>query len=122
MKAWRQYIIDKMTNKTTMSIVPLFFNYANETLIANYLEENLASFLQMSKKDSYYILSCKIFQYPNRVISVRLVISMCYKVPESDRSNEVDPDLYQTQVAEDEDEEQKGLLTLSKFDKKDDDN
>ncbi len=111
-----------MTNKTTMSIVPLFFNYANETLIANYLEENLASFLQMSKKDSYYILSCKIFQYPNRVISVRLVISMCYKVPESDRSNEVDPDLYQTQVAEDEDEEQKGLLTLSKFDKKDDDN
>jgi hypothetical protein len=113
MEEWRKYIIQKMTNKVTVAIVPLYFNYANETLIANYVEDNIADFIQRSKKDSYFVLTCKIFQYPNRVLSVRLLISMFYKVTENERDDTVDPDLYQTDIgglADIKDEEEKGLL------------
>jgi hypothetical protein len=113
MEEWRKYIIQKMTNKVTVAIVPLYFNYANETLIANYVEDNIADFVQRSKKDSYFVLTCKIFQYPNRVLSVRLLISMFYKVTENERDDTVDPDLYQTDIgglADIKDEEEKGLL------------
>ncbi len=113
MEEWRKYIIQKMTNKVTLATIPLFFNYANETLIANYVEDNVTDFIQRSKKDSYFVLTCKIFQYPNRVLSVRLLISMFYKVTENERDDTVDADLYQTDLgilADINDEEEKGLL------------
>jgi centrosomal protein CEP76 len=112
MEKWREYVIHKMTNKVTLVIVPLFFNYANETLISTYVEENCAEFIQKSKKDSYFVLTCKIFQYPNRVISVRLLIAMFYKVSEAERDDSIDKDLYQTDVGdlEEEDDEKEKLI------------
>lgn len=113
MEAWRDYVKHKMTNKITMSIIPIFFNYANETLISTYIEENCLDFIQKFKKDSYFIITCKILQYPNRVLSVRLILSMCYKVPEDERDDSIDPDLYQTEVDANGDEENENLLLES---------
>ena len=79
MKEWSKVFKEKLSHKTTIEINPLFFNYANDGLICNYVEDNLAHFLQKSRKDSYFVLSCKIFQYPNRVLSVRVVIANFYK-------------------------------------------
>jgi hypothetical protein len=99
MEAWRLFVREKMTNKISLSIIPLFFNYCNETMIASYIEENVSDFLQKSQKDSYFVVTCKILQYPNRVLSVRLIIAFCYKVPSDERNDEeIDKDLYQTQI------------------------
>jgi len=85
---WSKYFKEKLSHKTTIEMVPLYFNYANDGLICNYLEENMGSFVQKSRKDSYFVLSCKIFQYPNRVLSVRVVIANFYKSDiETDKLN-----------------------------------
>lgn len=126
MKLWREHIMDKMPNKNTLTFIPLFFNYANETLISTYIEENCTDFLYKNKKDQYYVITCKIFQYPNRVLSVRLIICCFYKAPESERPikdengvliDAFDQDLYQTEVEWDAEDEQVKLL-LEKNSKK----
>ena len=104
-EAWRKYVESK-NNHITFSLLPLQFNYANETLISTFIDDNCSSFILKNKKDLYLVLSCKIFQYPNRVISVRIVIANCFKVGENDRAKE-DDNIYQTQVGENIEDEDK---------------
>ena len=108
MEAWRLFVMEKMTNKISLSMIPLYFNYSNETMIASYIEENVSDFVKKSQKDSYFVVACKILQYPNRVLSVRLTIALCFKVPTDERTDEIDADLYQTEIdLEEENEENK---------------
>jgi hypothetical protein len=106
--SWQQYVKDKMMNKIRLSMIPFYFNYANETLISSYIEDNCVSFLQSSKKEPVFIITCKIFQYPNRVLSVRVLISVYSKISQEDYSDEIDRDIYQTTI-EDEEEGNKLL-------------
>jgi hypothetical protein len=111
MTNWHNYFKEKMPNKTTISIFPLYFNYANETLISNYIEENCQEFINNSTKDTYFILTCKIFQYPNRILCVRIIVSLFYKKSDPGDWDNIDDDLFQTEMGEEESEnliEEKG--------------
>ena len=76
---WKNLIESKLNNNK-FSCLPLKFNYYNEDTIQKFIEENCASFIQYPKKHIYYHISCKLFQYSNRLLSVRINICITYNL------------------------------------------
>src|SRR5438128_45356 len=97
---WNNFMNEKWnSNKVRLSIMPLFFNYANDLFIGNYIKETLTSFLQNSQRKSpIWMPTVKIFQYPNRVISVRVIICVFSKISKDESTSDIDDDIFQTDI------------------------
>jgi centrosomal protein CEP76 len=92
---WSEVIKQKIPHLHRFAILSLFFNYTYEQGIANYIEENCKQFLQSARKNCYILFAIKVFQYPNMILSVRILLGIIYKINEEDfveRSNKI----YQT--------------------------
>ena len=96
---WNKYFIEKMNNRTKCYLLPLCFNYMND--IQNYLF-NCQEFLFKNLKDGFIMLVCKIFQYPNKVLSIRIMIMLCSKTQED--LKEPEREFYQVTDYDDEEE------------------
>jgi hypothetical protein len=96
-KEWHEYMKTKLPNKVRFTILPLFFNYTNETSISNFIEENCAGFIKSFAKNQTFVITCKLFEYPNRIMSVRFIISVFIKIGENERtqSSNIDANVYQ---------------------------
>ena len=79
LRIWNKHFIEKMNNRTKCSILPLSFIYSND--IHNFLF-NCQDFLFKNLKDGFIMIVCKIFQYPNKVLSIRVIIMLCSKTQE----------------------------------------
>ena len=95
-KNWVKVLKSRM-GKERMTFLPIHFNYFNEDKIVRYLEENCRAYVENSLKNINLIVSCKIFQYPNRIISTRLTICTIYKISYEDLIEEADPLIFQTE-------------------------
>lgn len=71
---WKKNFNEIMRKKYVHKIYPLFFNYFSETLISSYIQENCADFINDPNKTISFMIGCKIFQYPNRILSVRIIL------------------------------------------------
>jgi len=71
---WKKNFNSVMRKKYVHKIYPLFFNYFSETLISSYIQENCTEFINDSNKSVFFMIACKIFQYPNRILSVRIIL------------------------------------------------
>jgi len=71
---WKKNFNMLMRKKYVHKIYPLYFNYFSETLISLYIEENCQDFINDPNKTISFMIACKIFQYPNRVLSVRIIL------------------------------------------------
>ena len=96
---WNKYFIEKMNNRTKCYLLALCFNYMND--IQNYLF-NCQEFLFKNLKDGFIMLVCKIFQYPNKVLSIRIMIMLCSKTQED--LKEPEREFYQVTDYDDEEE------------------
>lgn len=94
-KNWRRLLQNKM-GKERITFLPIHFNYTNDDLIQKFIVENCSGYLQNSIKNITFIVSCKIFQYPNRVLSVRVILCTLYKISEEDSKDECEPLIFQT--------------------------
>ncbi len=84
---WKTKFKKELPNKVKYTYFPLFFNYTNENLISTYIEENSSDIFKFQNKNQIFILGCKIFEYPNRIMSVRIIISWYMKVGEHEFEN-----------------------------------
>jgi hypothetical protein len=102
---WDTYLKSKLPNNITFRLIPLHFNYFYEANITNFIEEKLLSFLKVKEKSQQFYIICKIFQYPNRVLSIRLALAYHFKIS-SERKipEEIDNDIYQFSMDEEEDQ------------------
>jgi len=71
---WKKNFHTFMRKKYVHKIYPLFFNYFSETLISSYIQENCTDFINDANKTVSFMVGCKIFQYPNRILSVRIIL------------------------------------------------
>ena len=71
---WKTNFDMIMKKKYTHKILPLFFNYFSENLISSYIQENCLDFLNETNKTVTFTIACKIFQYPNKILSVRILL------------------------------------------------
>jgi hypothetical protein len=101
---WYKNFKTKLPNKIRLSFQPLFYNHTNEGIISTHIEENCAEFLKSFGKNQTFMTSCKIFEYPNRIMSVRIVISVYTKISENDRTqqdSDIDDNVYQMTIEND---------------------
>lgn len=75
----------------------MHFNYSNPDLIQRFVNENCSSYILNSIKNISFTICCKIFQYPNKVQSVRLMLCTIYKINQEDFTKEIEPFLFQTE-------------------------
>lgn len=71
---WKNYFDTIMKKKCIHKLQPLFFNYFSENLISSHIQENCQDFINQKDKNLTFMIACKIFQYPNRVLSVRILL------------------------------------------------
>lgn len=79
MDDWSYYFVEKMHNMTKYYFLPLCFSYSHD--IQNSLFD-FQEFLFKNLKDGFIHVVCKIFQYPNQVLSIRVLIVLCCKCQE----------------------------------------
>ena len=84
---WKKKFTKELPKKIKFTYYPLFFNYTNENLISTYIEENSSEIFKNPNKSQVFLLSCKIFEYPNRIMSVRIIIAWYLKVGDHEFEN-----------------------------------
>lgn len=103
-KEWKDAFENLITGKYKYKILPLHMNYFDENKIKDLISKNIYFndfILDINlKRRGSFITAVMIFQYPNRVLSIRIVIVGFYKDQSLD---EVDSkDIYQITVSDDE--------------------
>jgi len=90
---WKHYLLSILPNKQRFTMLPLFFNYTFDNTISTYISDNCTEFLYHIKKNAIFSTTAKIFQYPNRICSVRILITITYKITMEDiQESEYDKD------------------------------
>jgi hypothetical protein len=98
---WHSCMKTKLPNKVRYTLQPFFFNYTNDSIISTYIEEHCAEFIKSFGKNQNFLITCKFFEYPNRIVSVRIMISAYTKIGDNERTqldNDIDENVYQITV------------------------
>ena len=101
-KEWKQIFEKQMIKKTRYKILPLFINYFDENKIKDLIFNTCSEFIldmNLRRKGTFFT-TVKIFEYPNIVLSIRIVIVGYYRDKTSETLN--DNSIYQITLSDEE--------------------
>ena len=77
---WREAVKKKMPDATQFAVLPVKVNFINETQIAYKVRKECEDYLLEAKKSCAFFSQAKVFEYPNKIVSNRIVICCIRKV------------------------------------------
>lgn len=78
MEEWRKEVKILLPLNFHLSILPMRFTYTESEKIRSVIVENMAPFYMRKEKRIIFNLAGKIFNYPNRINCVRLILGCTY--------------------------------------------
>ncbi|CAK92928.1 unnamed protein product (macronuclear) [Paramecium tetraurelia] len=116
---WRKEVKIMLPLNTHLCILPMRFNYTESEKIKSAIVENMESFFMRRDNKIIFNLAGKIFNYPNRIVCVRLILgySYCQNLDDTKKKDENEEN---KEYQEGEIDIQK--LMLDDFDADDDEN
>lgn len=103
-KEWREAFENLISGKTKYKILPLHINYFDENKIRDIINKNMIFYdfiLDMNlRRRGSFIAAVKIFQYPNRVLSIRIMIVGYFSDQTTDAVES--KDIYQISVSDED--------------------
>jgi len=88
-------IKEMMPKNHLFKYLPLRFNIADTERVRSIVAENFSEFYLSAPSESFFATSCKMFPFPNKISSIRIIIAIIYKheatgdVHESSESEEI---------------------------------
>jgi hypothetical protein len=78
---WRKMFESEMSAATKYKLIPISLNTYDDVKISNLVVNYCKSLILDSniQKNGKFFTSIKIFEYPNRIISIRIVLASFYK-------------------------------------------
>lgn len=99
---WKENFTKIMTKKVRYKLIPITLNSFDETKIKDLVFNTCHSFfldMNLRRKGTFYT-AIKIFEYPNRVLSIRILIVSYYK--DKLKISQNDKAIYQITVTDEE--------------------
>ncbi|CAD8196575.1 unnamed protein product [Paramecium pentaurelia] len=99
---WKKEVKAMLPLNTHLCLLPMRFNYTESEKIRSVIVENMEPFFMRRDNKIIFNLAGKIFNYPNRIVCVRLILgySYCQNLDEIKKKEESDDEEQENQEGE----------------------